>query len=230
MRGRSAPDQELCASCTRPVRVRRQDGVRETTSNSSSAAPVETGGRGASASLTCRRGLGVAVLERLPAPPVLESLLGFPPGEHEVALLARSRPQQHELLESGLLVDHPGTSGEPLLELEPAPGGTSMALILTTDMSTACHAARRGRSRPTPFQPPCRRTAGGAENSKGSRQVACRSISFEEDREDSSDPTGALKGASWVNLVITLRSCIDVTPVSAASRTSRRGLRSRVWR
>jgi len=66
-----------------------------------------------------RRGLAVPVLEGLPGAPVLERLLRFPSGEHEVALLTGRRSRQHELLKTGLLVDHPSVCGEPLLQLGP---------------------------------------------------------------------------------------------------------------
>ena len=41
---------------------------------------------------------------------------------------------------------------------------------------------------------------------------------------------GITARGAWVNQAITLRSCIVVTPVFAASRTSRRGPLSGVWR
>ena len=84
------------------------------------------------------------------------SLLGFPAGEYEVALLARSRPQQHELLETGLLVDHPGASGEPLLQLGAGARRDFDGVDLDDGHVDSLARRTRERSRPTPPQPPCR--------------------------------------------------------------------------
>src|SRR5690606_19982703 len=62
------------------------------------------------------------MLERLPVAPRLEGLLGLPPGDDEVAVVAGDRAQEHELLEAGFLVDHAGAGGEPSFELVTLPG------------------------------------------------------------------------------------------------------------
>ena len=73
----------------------------------------------------CDRGTGL---------PGLEGLLGHPLGDYEIAILALDRPEQLEPEEAGLVVDRVGAVGETLSNSGPAPGGTSIALILTTAM------------------------------------------------------------------------------------------------
>ena len=62
-------------------------------------------------------GVAVLVLERLAVAPLLERLLRLPTGEHEVAVVAGDGAEQHELLETGLLVDGAGAGGETGFEL-----------------------------------------------------------------------------------------------------------------